>query len=118
MDKQFLLLILLHPRVCHIKREKQHKTFKGIAAKGKSTIGWFYGFKLHIIINGQGELLDFVFTQANVDDRTLLKNKRFRKNVFEKIFGDRGYISRDLFEHLFVDGIHLITKIKKNIKTP
>jgi len=103
-------------RVCHIKREKPHKTFNGLAAKGKSTIGWFFGFKLHIIINDKGEILDFVFTQANVDDRTPLKNRRFHKNVFGKIFGDRGYISQDLFEQLFVDGIHLITKIKKNMK--
>lgn len=103
-------------RVCHIKREHSHKTFKGIATKGKSTMGWFFGFKLHIIINDKGEILDFVFSQANVDDRVPLKNRRFHKKVFGKIFADRGYISQDLFEQLFVDGIHLITKIKKNMK--
>lgn len=103
-------------KVCHIKREHSHKTFKGLATKGKSTTGWFFGFKLHIIINDKGEILDFVFSQANVDDRVPLKTKRFHKNVFGKIFADRGYISQDLFEELFVDGIHLITKIKKNMK--
>ena len=103
-------------RVCHIKRQRSHKTFNGLATKGKSSIGWFFGFKLHIIINDKGEILDFVFTQGNVDDRTPLKSRRFHKNVFGKIFGDRGYISQDLFEQLFIDGIHLITRIKKNMK--
>ena len=110
------MLTLHHPRVCHIKRQRSHKTFNGLATKGKSSIGWFFGFKLHIIINDKGEILDFVFTQGNVDDRTPLKSRRFHKNVFGKIFGDRGYISQDLFEQLFIDGIHLITRIKKNMK--
>jgi hypothetical protein len=56
-------------RVCHIKREKSHKVFKGLAAKGKSTIGWFFGFKLHLVVNDKGEIIKFLITQANVDDR-------------------------------------------------
>ena len=56
-------------RVCHIKREKQHKTFKGIAQKGQCSIGWFFGFKLHLVINDEGEILDFIITQGNIDDR-------------------------------------------------
>jgi hypothetical protein len=103
-------------RVCHIKREHSHSTFKGIATKGKSSMGWFFGFKLHIVINDRGEIFDFVITQANVDDREPLKNKRFHDKLFGKIFADRGYISQDLFERLFVDGIHLITRLKKNMK--
>jgi hypothetical protein len=66
-------------RVCHIKREHSHKTFKGIATKGKSIMGWFFGFKLHIVINDRGEIFDFVITRANVDDRESLKNKRFQE---------------------------------------
>jgi hypothetical protein len=103
-------------RVCHIKREYSHKTFKGLATKGKTSIGWIFGFKLHIVINDRGAIFDFIISQANVDDREPLKNKRFHKKVFGKIFADRGYISKDLFEQLFVDGIHLITRIKKNMK--
>ena len=103
-------------RVCHIKREYSHKTFKGLATKGKTSVGWFFGFKLHIVINDKGEILDFLFTQANVDDREPLKDKRFHQRVFGKIFADKGYISNDLFEKLFVDGIHPITRIKKNMK--
>jgi hypothetical protein len=103
-------------RVWHIRREHSHKTFKGQATKGKTSTGWFFGFKLHIVINDKGEILDFLFTQAHVDDREPLKNKRFHQNVFGKGFAGKGYISQDLFEKLFVDGIHLITKIKKNMK--
>jgi hypothetical protein len=103
-------------RVCPIKREYNHKTFKGRASKGKSSMGWFFGFKPHIVINDRGEIFDFVITRANTDDREPLKNRRFHEKLFGKIFAGRGYISQDLFERLFVDGIHLITRLKKNMK--
>lgn len=103
-------------KACHYKREKQHKVFKGIASKGRGTMGWFFGFKLHIVINERGEIIDFLLTQGNVDDRYPLKNRRFHDKVFGKIFADRGYIGKELFEDLFVDGIHLVTKIRKNMK--
>jgi len=103
-------------RVCHIKREKQHKTFKGIAQKGQCSIGWFFGFKLHLISNEKGEILDFMLTPGNVDDREPLKDKNFHNRVFGKLFGDKGYISKDLFEQMFVDGVHLVTKIRKNMR--
>lgn len=103
-------------KVCHPKRELQNKTFKGIATKGKGTMGWYFGFKLHLVINDRGEILDFLFTQANVDDRTPLKYKNFHDKIFGKLIADKGYISKSLFEQLFIDGIHLITKIKKNMK--
>jgi len=54
-------------RVCHIKREKQNKIFKGVATNEKSTMDRFFGFKLHLIINDRGELLSFYLTKANVD---------------------------------------------------
>ena len=103
-------------RVCHIKREFHHKTFKSLATKGQCSMGWFFGFKLHIVINDKGEILDFLFTQANVDDREPLKNKNFHDKIFGKLFGDKGYISKTLFDELFIDGIHLITRIRKNMK--
>ena len=56
-------------RVCHNKRIRRNKTFKGIAARGKSTMGWFYGFKLHLVINDKGEILSFYLSKGNVDDR-------------------------------------------------
>lgn len=103
-------------RVSHIKREKSNKVFKGIAMKGQCSIGWFFGFKLHLIVNDRGEVLDFMITQGNVDDREPLKQKSFHDKIFGKLFGDKGYISQNLFEQLFIDGVHLITKIKKNMK--
>ena len=103
-------------KVCHYKREKQNKVFKGTANKGRGTMGWFFGFKLHLIINERGQIIDFLITQGNVDDRQPLKDKTFHDKVFGKIFADRGYIGQELFEQLFVDGIHLVTKIRKNMK--
>lgn len=102
--------------VCHIKREKQNAVFEGLAAKGKSTMGWFFGFKLHLIINDKGEILSFVITQGNVDDRQPLEMESFVKDVFGKLYADRGYISKPLAEILFVDGIHLIYKMRNNMK--
>jgi hypothetical protein len=103
-------------RVCKNKRIKRNKVFKDIAQVGKSTMGYFYGFKLHIVINDKGEILSFTITQANVDDREPLKNENFLKDIFGKLFGDKGYISKELTKILFVDGIHLITSIRNNMK--
>ncbi|MCH7525071.1 MAG: IS982 family transposase, partial [Bacteroidetes bacterium] len=83
---------------------------------GKSTIGWFHGFKLHIVINDKGEILNFVITQANLDDRTPLKKKSFLEKIYGKLFAHKGYIGKDLMQMLFVDGVHLITNIKNNMK--
>lgn len=101
---------------CHIKREKQHNTFKGIVQKGQCSIGWFYGFKLHLIINNKSEVLDFIINAGNVDDRESLKSMNLHQRIFGKLFGDKGYIGKDLFDRLFVDGVHSITKLRKNMK--
>jgi hypothetical protein len=103
-------------RACHIKRERSHKTLKSLASKGQCSIGWFFGFKLHIIINEKGEIIDFILTSGNVDDRQPLLGSNLLSKVFGKLFGDKGYISQTLFEKLFIDGIHLITKLRKNMK--
>ena len=103
-------------RACHIKREHSNKVFRGVATKGKSTIGWFFGLKLHLIINDKGEILDFMLTQGHVDDRDPLKHHSFHDKIFGKLFGDKGYICQSLFEQLFIDGIHLITRLRKNMK--
>lgn len=103
-------------KVCHYKREQQHKVFKGIAEKSYGTLGWFYGFKLHLVCNDKGQIIDFLITKANVDDRYPLKSKSFHDKIFGKIYGDKGYLGKDLFDKLFVDGIHLVTKLRKNMK--
>ena len=101
---------------CHIKRMRTHRTMRGLATLGKCTMGWFYGFKLHLVINDKGEIMQWQLTPGNIDDRTPLKDKSFTEKLFGKLFADRGYISQDLFERLFVDGIHLVTRLKRNMK--
>lgn len=101
---------------CNNKRIQRNKVFKGIAAVGKSTMGWFFGFKLHLIVTDRGELVNFVITQGNVDDREPIKDENFTRNVFGKLFADKGYIGKELFEMLFINGIQLITRLKKNMK--
>lgn len=103
-------------RVCKNKRIKRNKVFKDTATTGKSTMGYFFGFKLHLIINDKGEILNFVITQGNVDDREPLKNEQFIEAIKGKLYGDKGYISKNLTNILFVDGLHLITSIRNNMK--
>jgi transposase len=100
--------------VCHNRRIPSHKVFAGLAERGKSSVDWFYGFKLHLIVNDQGELLAFHLTPGNVDDRKPVA--RLAKGLVGKLFGDRGYISQALQEVLSAQGLQLITKIKKNMK--
>ena len=103
-------------KVCRNQRIHMHKVFRDIAARGKSSMGWFFGFKLHLICNEKGELLNFMITPGDTDDRKPLENKSFVNFMFGKLVGDKGYISKKLFERLFVDGIQLITKLKSNMK--
>ena len=103
-------------RVCRNQRILIHKTFKGVAQRGKCSMGWFFGFKLHLICNEKGELLNFMITTGDVDDRKPLEYKAFVEFIYGKLVGDKGYISQNLFEKLFVDGIQLITKLKNNMK--
>ncbi len=103
--------------VCDNHRINQHKVFKGIAQRGKSSTGWFYGFKLHISINDCGEILDFCLTPGNKDDRNPKVMEHLTKNIFGKLFADKGYISKKLANQLQENGIQLFTKQKKNAKT-
>ena len=103
-------------RVCHKKRIKRNKVFQGIASTGKSTMGWFHGFKLHLVINEKGEILNFALTKGNVDDRNPQVIKLMSQEIFGKLFADKGYISKELFQILFNDGIHLFTGIRRNMK--
>jgi hypothetical protein len=101
--------------VCHNRRIQRHKVFDGVAARGKSSMGWFNGFKLHLVVNDQGELLACQLTLGNVDDRGPVPI--LSKRLFGKLFGDRGYVSRSLFEQLWQDfQVQLITKLRKNMK--
>lgn len=100
--------------VCHNKRIFHHKVFEGMAARGKSTLGYFFGFKLHLVVNDQGELLSFVLSPGNVDDRVPVLT--LVKQLWGKLFADKGYVKQALFEQLFEQGIQLITPPKKSKK--
>ncbi len=103
-------------KVCHNKRIPRHLVFDGIAARGKTTMGWFYGFKLHLIVNDRGEILACQPTPGNADDRKPLPGLAGR--LVGKLFGDKGYISRPLVDRLLAQGLALITPKRKNMKKP
>ena len=100
--------------VCHNRRIERHKVFDGLAARGKTSMGWFSGFKLHLVINEQGELLAFYLSAGNMDDRVPVP--KLAKRLFGKLFGDKGYISQALFDDLLEQDVQLITGIRKNMK--
>jgi hypothetical protein len=100
--------------VCRNKRIYRHKVFKGLAARGKSTMGWFFGFKLHLVINEKGELLNALLTPGNVDDRNPVREMTAKLTGL--LFGDKGYIDHVLFRDLFERGLKLVTGIKKNME--
>jgi hypothetical protein len=102
--------------VCHVRRIHQHKVFQGMAQRGKSSTGWFYGFKLHLVVNELGEIVNFVFSPGNVDDRNENLMGKLTQKLFGKLFGDKGYLSKKLFEFLWGKGIQMITKLKRNMK--
>lgn len=100
--------------VCHNRRIPQHRTFAGIAQRGKNSVGWFFGFKLHLVVNDRGELLAARLTAGNVDDRVPVP--KLVQRLWGKLFGDKGYLSAPLTVQLRQRGIHLITHLKSNMK--
>lgn len=101
-------------RVCDNKRISSHRVFAAHAGRSKTSMGWFYGFKLHLLINDSGDLLDFQVTPGNTDDRHPLWELSADR-CFGTLYGDRGYISKDLREMLKAQGIRLIYKVRKNM---
>ena len=102
-------------RVCHNKRISQHKVFQNLAARGKTSVDWFFGFKLHLVVNDKGELLNFQVTPGNIDDRKPVP--KLLQQLFGKVFADKGYISLKLTKDLLGSvGVQLITKLKRNMK--
>ncbi len=100
--------------VCHPKRTSRNKVFKGLAKIGKTTYWWFFGFKLHMVINEKGEIQGVTLTKGNVDDRKPVPN--LTEKLIGLLFGDKGYIKKELFEKLFDRGLKLVTKEKKGMK--
>lgn len=102
--------------VCHNLRRYANKVFKGIATDGKGTMGWCHGFKLHLVCNDRGEIITFSLTGANVSDKDPKVMTLLAKNLYGKLFADRGYISQKLFDNLFLDGVQLVTGLRTNMK--
>jgi hypothetical protein len=101
-------------KVCHNRRIHSHKVFSECARRGKTSVDWFFGFKLHLVTNDRGELLSVRLTPGNTDDRQPVPE--LVKGLFGKLFGDKGYISQPLFETLYDDGVQLVTRLKTNMK--
>lgn len=100
-------------KVCCSKRTHSHKVFKGLATLGKTTKGWLMGFKLHGVINQKGEFMKLAVTQGHVHDLTPLGF--LSKGLVGKLFGDKAYLSQEVFESLYAKGIKLITGLRKNM---
>lgn len=99
---------------CHLKRSKRHKTFEEIAQYGKTSVGWFFGLKLHLVINNYGELIAFKITQGNEHDAKA--SESLLQLLQGLAFGDKGYIGKELFSRLLKKGLKLITRVRKNMK--
>ena len=100
--------------VCHLKRSKRNKVFKQIAKYGRTSVGWFFGLKIHLVINNFGELIAFKITKGNINDGVAAKS--LLSSLEGLAFGDKGYISKKLFDELFKNGLKLITRKRKNMK--
>ena len=105
-----------HFAVCKNIRISSHKTFAGLAERGHSSIDWFYGFKLHMIINDRSQIIAIKITQGNKDDRVAFEELIAKTNLKGKCYADKGYISKSLFSRLYTKGLILITGIKRNMK--
>lgn len=100
--------------VCKNKRIRRNKVFKDLAKRGKTTSGWFFGFKLHLIVNDKGEILSFLLTPGNISDITPVE--KLSKGITGKLFGDKGYISNSLFKKLYKNSLKLFTTLRSNMK--
>jgi hypothetical protein len=100
--------------VCHNRRIDRHRVFDGLAARGKTSMGWFYGLKLHLVINHKGQIMALKITPGNTADSTVLDE--ITQHLRGKLYADKGYISREVFTKLWQRGLHLITGIRRNMR--
>ena len=102
--------------VCHNRRIHSHRVFEGIAKRGKSSVGWFFGLKLHLVINNLGQVVHFLLTPGNVADNNHQVLHVLLDGLKGECYGDKGYMTR-LFEHFYLQGLQLVTKLKSKMKT-
>src|SRR3982751_1510357 len=84
--------------VCHNRRIDRHKVFADLAARGKTSIGWFFGFKLHLVFNHERQIVALELTPGNVNDTTPVLD--LTQGLIGKLFGDKGYVGKDLAHRL------------------
>lgn len=101
--------------VCDNYRIKSNKVFADIARRGKSSMGWFYGFKAHLVINQYGEMVNFVLTSGNVADNNSLVLSELLAGLQGQCFGDRGYLTT-LFARFYEQGLQIVTKLRRKMK--
>jgi Transposase DDE domain len=100
--------------VCHNRRIHRHRVFDGLAARGKTSMGWFYGLKLHFVVNHKGQVVALRITPGNTADSTVLDE--VTRHLAGKLYADKGYIGHELFKRLWRRGLHLITSIRRNMQ--
>jgi len=100
--------------VCHPRRINRHRVFAGLAGRGKTSIGWFFGFKLHLVFNHEREIVALKLTPGNVNDTTPVP--QLTRDLIGKLFGDKGYVGKDLAHKLLRRGLVLMTRVRRNVK--
>lgn len=102
--------------ICNVKRISRNKVFANVAKIGKTSMGWFFGFKLHLIINHLGGLLAVKVTPGNTHDTKPVESMVDFSSLLGQLFGDKGYISKNLVSNLQEKGVHLFTPLKSNMQ--
>ena len=100
--------------VCHPRRINRHKVFAGLAERGKTSLGWFFGFKLHLVFNHERQIVALKLTPGNVNDTTPVPD--LTQGLIGKLFGDQGYVGNDLAQRLLRRGLALMTRVRRNMK--
>jgi len=101
--------------VCDTHRINRHKVFAGLAQRGKTSMGWFFGFKLHLVFNNDNEIVALKLTPGNVHDTKPVP--ALTRDLTGKLFGDKGYIGQKLAEDLLRRGLTLFTRVRRNMKS-
>jgi hypothetical protein len=100
--------------VCHPRRINRHRVFAGLAERGKTSVGWFFGFKLHLVFNHERQIVALKLTPGNVHDTTPVP--QLTQDLIGKLFGDKGYVGKDLAHRLLRRGLVLMTRVRRNMK--
>lgn len=100
--------------VCSIKREFSHQVMKLFATKSKTTMGWFYGLRLHVLCNELMQILECRITTATVGERAALES--MWNYIFGLIVADAGYLGQEFQTRARSLGKQLLTGARANMK--